>query len=82
MQQCFIFHLPVEAMISIISAAKRRPKAFTVFLALIFTYTGYWFGRRSCDYTIVKSGLYASKGKLYYVAFIYNDIVNKMRVNE
>ena len=48
-------------MISIISAIKRRPNAFKVFLVLIFTYIGYWFGRRTCNYTTIETGLNVRK---------------------
>ncbi len=56
-------------MISIISATMRRSNGFKFFVVLIFTFTGYWFGRRSCNYTILESSLYVRKGKIQnYIA--------------
>ncbi|XP_028401410.1 carbohydrate sulfotransferase 14-like [Dendronephthya gigantea] len=34
---------------------------FVIFLLLIFTFTGYWFGRRSCFYEILDRNLYTNQ---------------------
>ena len=36
---------------------------FVIFVLLIFTFTGYWFGRRSCNYEILDGNLYIKQGK-------------------
>ena len=54
----FHISLTTEDIKMALSNNTRRPKCSIIFFLSMFTFVGFWFGRYSCNYTLLNSSLY------------------------